>query len=76
MMDIFYRRVRPPPSFAGCSKYGSGRAGGHCSLLHPRAGSGWMGTVWVASPAASVLSREPGQREPCRAVLLAGVRGG
>lgn len=74
---FFYRRVRTPPTtFASCSKYGAGRAGGHCSLLRPHAGSGWMGTVWVASPPASRLSREPAQSGACRAVFLAWVHGG
>ena len=65
-----------PPSFASCSKHGVRHAGGHCSLLRPRGGSGWIGTVWVASPPASGLSWDPGQREPCQAVLPARVHGG
>lgn len=35
-----------------------------------------MGIVWAASAPASGPSKEPGQREPCQAVLLSQVQGG
>lgn len=73
---FFTGECESPPSFAGCSKYRAGRAGGHCSLLRPHAGSGWMGTVWADSPPPSQLSREPGQEEPWQTVFLVQIHGG
>lgn len=65
MMDIFYRRVRIPPSFAGCSKDGARCAGVTARFSIPVWGWGLCGWLLCLPPdSPGSQGRGDGAEEP------------
>lgn len=76
MMDIIYRRVRIPPSFAGCSKDGARCAGVTARFSTPCGDGDCVGgfSACLQTPQGA-RAEEMGQRNPCQVVLLSQVLG-